>query len=259
VDECTHCFLQYIINASTDNCQQCPAGLKCHGDATFEVLVPNSTWIEDGAIYRLQGCPSGYYVSPDGPVDANNAMLQKCTPCGKGEECTNSTCITCSMCAPGFYKAAVSAEACLACPANTYRMTSGATELGNCQACPSGADTRMVGGQTRPTACVCGERFYLSGATCSNCPQGALCQGGSKCALNFDQTCPGENTTIIGTWVRATSADQFQLVGCPAGTQTQNASHDTYKCHPCLDESQYIIDPDTNAWSICVSTLPVLA
>ena len=72
------------------------------------------------AIIRLESCPSGYYVYPNGPVKDSNAALQKCAPCGKGEECTNSTCVTCSVCSPGFYKAAVSTEPCLACPANTY-------------------------------------------------------------------------------------------------------------------------------------------
>jgi len=220
--------------------------------------VANSKWTEDGAIYRLQSCPSGYYVSPNNPVDASNAVLQKCSPCGKGEECTSESCETCSQCPAGKYKAAVSTEACLACPANTYRETSGATELSNCKACPYGSYTNGHG-QTLISACACGMRFYLYDTTCSNCPQGALCEGGSMCALNSDQTCPGvppgESAPIIGTWVRATSANQFQLVGCPAGTQTQNASHDTQKCHPCLDESQYIIDPDVNIWSVCLSCM----
>ena len=43
---------------------------------------------------------------------------------------------------------------------------------------------------------------------------------------------------------------RFRLIGCPAGFQTQNTSHDTQRCHPCL-ESQYIIDPDTDTCQRC--------
>ena len=40
-------------------------------------------WAADGAIYKLQSCPSGYYVSPTASVDATNAATQECKPCGK--------------------------------------------------------------------------------------------------------------------------------------------------------------------------------
>ena len=45
-------------------------------------------------------------------------------------------------------------------------------------------------------------------------------------------------------------AGKFRLVSCPAGFQRQTASHDTQKCHACL-ESQYIIDPDAHACEKC--------
>lgn len=115
LQECFKCPAPstYILRPNEDNCQTCPTGLTCHGDATLEPKVQNSSWLEDAAIFRLQSCPSGYSVSPASvDRDASNAQaaLQKCEPCGKGEECSNSTCVLCSLCAAGYYKAAVGTE-----------------------------------------------------------------------------------------------------------------------------------------------------
>ena len=48
-------------------------------------VVTGSVWLADvdGAIYTLESCPSGYYVSPSASVDASNAATQECLPCGK--------------------------------------------------------------------------------------------------------------------------------------------------------------------------------
>ena len=246
----------YILNPDVDACQPCPPGLTCSGDATLAPKTVGSVWVEQGSYFKLESCPVGYYVTPAGvgTLSATTASQQECVPCGKGEECTNATCVACTPCAPGAYKAAISTEPCAPCPANTFRQSPGATEIGNCQSCPAGSDTRDQGGQSDPFACLCAERFYLSGSTCSNCPAGAQCQGGLLCALRMaSQTCPGESAPIVGTWIRSTAdadADKFQLVGCPHGYQTQNATHDTQMCTKCL-ENQYILDPDTDECQRC--------
>ena len=102
----------------------------------------------------------------------------------QGEECVDSSCVTCTECAPGFYKAAVSTEACSACPANTYRETSGATELGNCVACLSKSSTNGAVGQSNWSACVCDSGYYRIVANdasdaCMDCPLGLTCDGTS--------------------------------------------------------------------------------
>ena len=118
-----------------DLCQACPPGLVCHGDATLDPVVEGSTWVQDGAIFRLEACPTGYFVSPKS-TEPFDAAQQRCLPCGKGEECTeSSSCVTCSECQAGYYKAAVSTDPCVACPANTYRETTGASDLGMCLGC----------------------------------------------------------------------------------------------------------------------------
>ena len=89
--------------------------------------------------------------------------------------------------------------------------------------------------------------------TCASCPSGATCSTG-VCALRTpDQTCPGSSDPIPGAWVRSTSgedAGKYELLSCPPGHQKQTASHDTQKCHPCLD-SQYIINPDQDICQKC--------
>ena len=113
-------------------------------------------------------------------VDASNAALQECKPCGKGEECVTASCVTCSACQPGYYKAAVSTDPCEACPANTYRETSGATELGNCAGCLPQSSTQGAVGQSSWSACVCDSNYYrivANDATdaCMACPPGLTC------------------------------------------------------------------------------------
>ena len=242
-------------------CFNCPAGGDCTaGGNTVEFGLGN--WSRTPPMFLLTSCPIGHKVVNTSSAD--NTLFshdrQMCEVCGKGEECTAEACVSCSPCAPGSYKQAVSTEACAACPASTYREDEGATELSNCLACPPGADTGGLQGQTSRTACQCGERFYRasSGSTfsCANCPSGATCATGGFCALRDpSRNCSADSPPgpIPGTWVRSTSgvdAGKFRLIGCPAGYQTQNASHDTDMCHPCL-ETQYIINPDEDACEKC--------
>jgi len=134
-----NCY-RIVADSATDACMDCPPGLICDGSSTAQAVVENSSWVPDGAIFRLQSCPNGFFVYP-ASIDAYNAALQKCLPCKKGEECTRSKCVTCSPRAADSYKTAVSTDACLKCPADTYRATPGAIELGNCVGCPDGSGT----------------------------------------------------------------------------------------------------------------------
>jgi hypothetical protein len=57
---------------------------------------------------------------------------------------------------------------------------------------------------------------------------------------------------IPGSWVQAASdVGKYRLVGCPPGHQTLNNTHDTQQCLACNVDSQYIIDPDTDACQKC--------
>ena len=180
----------------------------------------------------------------------------------QGEECVATACVTCTACSPGYYKAAVSTEACGPCPVNTYgNNLFDQTSSGYCTQCPFGSNTGGHVASTSADACQCGDRFYLTSAgatgsalSCATCPSGAVCPFSGFCALRTpDLNCTSNSGPIPGTWVLSTSgedAGKYRLIGCPAGYQTQNASHDTAKCHPCL-ETQYIINPDKDACERC--------
>jgi len=205
-----------------------------HGEVWEEEVVG------EYAVLRLQSCPYGNYIFSSGSLSVVNT-LQKCEPCGKGEECTNLTCTMCSLCTPGYYKTAVSTAPCSACPADSYREDVGATELGNCLDCPFGAYTQIQEGQKSLDTCQCGERLYASTSgntlVCLNCPAGATCPDLS-CSL---RTSPFA-CKIFGEWVRDISSDEFRLLSCPIGYKLDNSTgHDNYACKKCL-EGYYVQD-----------------
>ena len=233
-------------------CDRCPTGLTCRNDGTVVLVVENSTWVKNvKGVWLLETCPMGYFKFPvNGEWDQ-----QRCEPCAAGTECVQPGCDTCSPCKTGTYKDAPGTLACRACPQNTYNPDEGATAFAQCRSCPDGAVT-VGNGQTSSDACKCNERTYLasgSTVTCANCPSGAVCASGF-CALRTPtRNCSAGSDPIPGTWVRSTSGDddgKFRLVGCPAGFQTQNASHDTQKCHQCL-ETQYIVNGDKDQCQKC--------
>eukprot|EP00961_Rhodomonas_salina_P290504 3925422-Rhodomonas_salina.2 len=110
-----------------------------------------------------------------------------CTECGKGEECTSAACVACSACLPGFYKAFVGVDACVPCPANTFRTARGATELAACVPCHPAASTEGRAGQSRRDACVCDVDHYAEAGVqepvCVVCPRAALCEADGVCLL----------------------------------------------------------------------------
>ena len=148
----------------------------------------------------------------------------------QGEECVNSSCVTCTPCAPGHYKAAVSTEACDACPPSTYRETSGATELGNCVGCLPNSYTN-AGGQSSWSACVCDSDYYRIVADdaadgCMACPPGLTCDGTSTVQPVVENS----------TWVEDGAI--YKLQSCPPGYYVFPASVDatnaaTQECKAC--------------------------
>jgi len=218
---CDSNYYRIVANDASDACMACPPGLTCDGTSTVQPVVGGSVWEQDGAIYKLKSCPSGYFVSP-ASVDASNAALQECMPCGKGEECVTASCVTCSACQPGYYKAAVSTDACASCPANTYAETEGSTALSLCQSCQAKSSTPAAGQSSR-RACACDKEYYLiisqedtddEALSCQVCPKGAVCSGDGECALRNEDaffSCTDGTSSIVGTWVLDSSSGQYEL------------------------------------------------
>ena len=174
--------------------------------------------------------------------------------------------MTCTPCQPGFYKAAVSTDECVPCPANTYVETEGSTALSLCQSCQAKSSTLDATGQSSRRACACDKEYYLiisqegtddEALSCQVCPKGAVCGGDGECALRNADTnfsCTDGTSSIVGAWVLDSSSGQYELTSCPAGyemkTQEEQGSVDLQECQKCL-QSQYIIDPNVDQCTKC--------
>jgi hypothetical protein len=186
LQECQPCMpSQYILNPNTDSCQACPPGLKCDSTDKVTPVVANSTWVRNGSVYRLTGCPAGYSVSSAGVSGRFDASVQQCSPCLKGEECVTVPCVACTPCQPGFYKAAISSENCVACLSDSYSYSFGGQDISSCIRCPKFSGTISKFGRNDFGACICAEGYYMDpvspegSKTCLTCPSGAICLNGN--------------------------------------------------------------------------------
>ena len=213
--------------------------------------------------WQLQSCDQGYKIlnkAADGVTFDHDA--QTCELCGTGEECQDDSCTACTLCAAGKYKGAVGPQACEPCPVNTYRETKGATTIDDCLPCAAGSNTGTSNGQTSKDACVCDDRYYKSGTTCTECPPGAFCPDGT-CALRsmpLPGACSGDVPSpaqdfwkfwpyIPGNWTQAVTG-KFELLSCPSGFQRSSGTAGAEQCIKCL-ETQYIIDPNADQCEKC--------
>ena len=247
------------------DCLNCPAGGECPGGHT--ITFEKGTWSSDDRRFFLRSCPQGHKVinmttistPPSRPKGGREVAatvarefshdIQECALCDKGEECTAETCEICTPCAPGYYKAAVSTEACIACPKNSYRETMGASDPGMCLGCQvkdelfsmrawrgqqktltevdhsqDKSSTKELTGRSSRRACVCDVEYYLIMAdegmaqealSCQTCPKGAKCDD-SECALRNDGfNCTG-GSRIVGEWETFANG-QYKLQSCPYG------------------------------------------
>ena len=262
LQECFKCdTAKYILRPDLDDCQDCPPGLTCTGNAIVESKIQGSDWAEqildEAAIYKLESCPSGYYVSP-ASVDASNAAQQECLPCRKGEECVTAPCVTCTLCQPGFYKAAVSTDECE--PARPTPMCEGGLhgpelclELSG-QVIDAARDRSEQQASMRLRQGVLPhhqQRNRDEALSCQTCPKGAVCGGDGECALrNADAnfSCTDGTSSIVGAWVLDSGSGRYELTSCPAGyemkTEEEQGSVDLQECFKCPSPSTYILNPD---------------
>ena len=237
---CSKCLdpIQYIINPNQDVCQQCPEGLICRGDS---VVVPrmNSTWLQNGSLYLLTECPTGYGVYT-GLTRSFDASAQSCMPCPAGQECPSQQCVKCSPCKAGFYKEESSVNLCKPCPADTYSEVEGGQTLKSCISCTARSTTGGLVGANNKNKCICLQGYYPVinpqaqnlGAECQQCPQGALCPENNTCSLSNKPifTCRDGGPSILGDWQLDVSTGQYHLVTCPAGYELLQSSESCGVC-----------------------------
>eukprot|EP00961_Rhodomonas_salina_P003389 46924-Rhodomonas_salina.1 len=253
--QCRKCLdAEYILDPNRHVCQKCPKGLRCQGNSQVQPRTEGAVWYTEGALYKLEICPTGYLV--DG---AQSQLLQQCSPCPEGMHCVTPNCTTCTQCPIGTYKESVGTYACQPCPVGTYGPTVGARTLAQCTACPPGATTSLSG-MTSVGECVCQRGLYASlkqndgSFECYTCPEGASCQDGSCALANQNQTCP--ITPIVGEWTPDPDG-RYELRSCPDGYSLVNTipgtdtfNYEGQKCQQCLT-TQYIINPNEDECQRC--------
>ena len=245
---------QYILDPANHSCQECPPGLVCHGDDTLEPVTPSSRWERQGSFFKLVSCPPGYQVFSG--EQGFSAELQKCVPCGRGQDCNRTSCIRCTDCRPGFYKASVGTEPCEPCPADSFRETERTSDVSICTRCPIHSSTAGRVGQASHTACQCKPAFYAVAPMgrnanqtlqCRPCPVGALCSGGKECALQDSSFRCSDGSNVTGDW-KISEDGQLLLASCPVGFQVRTTESgllsepDLQECIPC-PASTYSLRP----------------
>jgi hypothetical protein len=239
---------------------------------------------------NLKFCPPGYFI--DGTISTPGQL--QCKPCAAGFECVNPPCYgACTKCRPGFYKASTIShstavpgsyydnvsesyvtnwikEPCSPCPEDSYREREGGTEVGSCTKCPVRSNTRGMNGSTSVSDCACSVFYYRGGnspklaLTCTDCPQGAVCQSDRSCSLGLLSTdsmkegdtqanlkCNDPVDTVVGTWKRGASGE-YNLVACPPG-YTMRASNFTAAFSSCIlcATGTYLLQEVTSTETTC--------
>jgi hypothetical protein len=246
LQRCRKCSteLEYILNTDTDACQACPLGLWCFGSDVVEPRLEGSTWVRNGSIYLLTGCPAGYRVSSERTRGVFDATLQQCDPCDKGSECKSPPCTFCTLCAPGYYKDSKSATPCSACPKDTQNEFEGGDALSSsCTPCPEKASTNGQTAVSNASVCECLKEFYpMDQASardsrsrtfvCKTCPAGAVCPDGTCALRSPGRYCNQAQNRFLedmSEWDGAKWTDVSSRVQGSAPTSRQDAGFATIK------------------------------
>jgi hypothetical protein len=249
--ECRECnqVLNYILDPNSHDCQRCPPGLICNGNAVTSTVVNGSEWSVEGPINLLHACPRGYKVwpalLPGESFDLTiHAPLQECAVCTEGMECILDQCLTCTMCPTGKYKDTPGTAPCRNCAASKYNTKSMATSESFCLPCPDGADTRGLEGAVSIHDCECVLNMYMTvnktgglGMRCFACPAAAMCPDGSCGLRNTGFKCSGigsdDMPNVIGTWIRDWK-QMYRVIECPVGHQLiNNTGYELQECAEC--------------------------
>ena len=162
---CTNCSAGYYSAAGASICTGCPAGKYSAAGAS-----------------SCTTCTAGYYC----PGSSDRVACAA----GKKNASTGSTAASaCTNCSAGYYSAA-GASSCTGCPAGKYSAAGAST----CTTCTAGY---YCPGSSNRVACPAGTYRTSTGGTslssCATCPAGSYCTGGSNIA-----SCPSGKTSNAG-------------------------------------------------------------
>ena len=216
---CNVCVTGSIYTSNA--CTPCPAGQIVTTPSTCSGITscPASQYLSAGACvtctagnYCTGGaapqtaCPSATPISSAGATSATQCTATPLTSCPAGQYLSSGSCLTCT--AGNYCTGGTSGQT--ACPSATPVSPAGSTTLAQCTATPI-------------VTCTAGQ--YLVAGSCTNCPAGSYCTGGTSgsttCPVNT--FCPAGSPSfqncVAGTISPAgsTSATQCTTPTCPNG------------------------------------------
>ncbi|KAL8270980.1 hypothetical protein Esti_005101 [Eimeria stiedai] len=157
------CLGGYLCPAMSAQPQACPQGFYCPKGTAFALACPAGSrtnpydFLRDSENSACETCPAGTYSAVQGSAD--------CTPCEAGYIChegcnqmfPQSIASNRGMpCQPGYY-CPQGSSTMTPCPAGTYNPASARTSIDDCQKCPVGSYTNLMG----QSSCIaCGGSTY---------------------------------------------------------------------------------------------------
>lgn len=163
---------------------------------------------EEGTASNVEGrdspctpCTNGTYSGPAGAIE--------CIQCPKGTY-SRAKASVCTKCALGWY-AAQGSVVCTPCPRDTYLNREGMGSVTDCQPCPSGTISAILGNSN--SACsACPPGTYQSNGECVSCPAGTYSRSTSVSCISC---LPGTYSTE-----RATVCDECDVGSYASGNQS---------------------------------------
>jgi hypothetical protein len=143
---CSKCEAGLYTNGTdaSPSCQPCPAGKFGVNGVTCQSCPAGQ--ISTGGAVSCTYCNAGYYAADSG--------LSSCLPCPIKTAGTDSTRITCPLCAGTSFSDVEALRACKSCSTGQYAVVS-LNGTATCKSCPDGAQCSAVG-------VVANANFYLS-------------------------------------------------------------------------------------------------
>ncbi len=222
----------------------CYAGYICSGGSTspqpLSGICPAGYYCEAG-VTEATACPTGTYLPSTG-----GTKKADCLTCPPGKYCSSSAATTYTGdCAAGYY-----------CPAGS---TSASPPSTFCE-----AGYRCVGGYADEEPCPVGQYQLETGqSSCTVCPAGYYCQGGSQKNLcPSGSYCPGSNVLVNcppGTYKTDEGGSAVaSCLACPAGQACEKPgmSYATVTCAPgyyCVGSTATRFPTDGTTGNKCAS------
>eukprot|EP00698_Gefionella_okellyi_P025969 TRINITY_DN9750_c0_g1_i1.p1 TRINITY_DN9750_c0_g1~~TRINITY_DN9750_c0_g1_i1.p1 ORF type:complete len:1668 (-),score=218.68 TRINITY_DN9750_c0_g1_i1:11-5014(-) len=230
--------------------------------SSIQAINTPAPYVAAGTRLYAVGCNPGLYAPtqlPCTPCPTNtfNAVygannIAQCLPCAAGTSTNGATgASSCAPCAAGYWSA--SGSNCTGCSPGFFSTALGATSSAVCQACQAGTFS-SINGASFCSLCGAGSTSGAQAISCTECPAGSSCPGGTAAAPCQAGTYSALNSTTCSAcatgFYSATDAPACAI--CPAGFVCLVANAPPYPC----STGTYSSGTGLTALAQCVSCPP---